>query len=184
MPSKKHPLKSEVVIYTDGGCDPNPGPGGWGAILLFQNKNGHHEKEISGNAKETTNNRMEVTAMIESLKTLKRPCNVIVYTDSQYLKNAVGSWNNGHPIKVTGWIVNWKNRGWRRKEGALLNVDLWQTMWELCQEQKSIRMKWVRGHSEDHYNDRCDALATEARNRLTGSPSWRDMEEQDFLDKD
>lgn len=160
---KKHNQTAEVVIYTDGGACPNPGFGGWGAVLLFENKEQTHQKEISGGAVDTTNNRMEITAMIEGLRALKRPCHVAVYTDSQYLKNAVGSWNKGTPVRPTGWIVNWEKRGWRRKEGELLNVDLWQAMWDLCGIQKSIKMFWVRGHSDHYYNERCDELATEAR---------------------
>ncbi len=166
MPKPSDPLKAEVVIYTDGGAEPNPGQGGWGAILLFEVEGKRHERELSGNAHQTTNNRMEITAMLEGLKALKRPCNVLVYTDSQYLKGSVGYWNRGKPVRPTGWMVSWKARGWRRKDAPLLNDDLWKEMWKLCELQKSIQMKWVKGHSEDHYNERCDVLATEARLQL------------------
>lgn len=163
-------MTSEVIIYTDGGSEPNPGSGGWGAILLFEGKNGKNEKEISGNEVLTTNNRMEITAMLEGLKVLKYPCHVTIYTDSRYLKGAVGTWNRGKPVG-SGWIVDWRTRGWRRKKGTLLNIDLWKEMWDLCEKQDSIRMKWIPGHSDDHYNDRCDVLATEARLQLSKSKS-------------
>ena len=159
---------SEVTIYTDGGCDPNPGSGGWAAILLYKQNDTIIEKEISGNLLITTNNRAEITAMLEGLKALKHPCHVTVYTDSQYLKGAIGTWNNGKPVG-SGWIVDWRARGWRRKKGALLNTDLWKEMWDCCKKQSSIRMKWIRGHNEDHYNDRCDVLATKARLQLPKS---------------
>lgn len=101
--------------------------------------------------------------MLEGLRALSRPVEVTIYTDSKYLKNSIGNWNNGKPIQPTGWIVNWKQRGWRRKEGALKNVDLWKALWGECEKQKSVRMRWVRGHSGDYYNERCDALAVNAR---------------------
>lgn len=172
MPNRSEPLKAEVVIYTDGGAEPNPGPGGWGAILLFENQGKRHERELSGQITETTtNNRMEIIAMLEGLKALKRSCHVMVYTDSQYLKGGIGNWNKGKPVQPTGWCVNWKSRGWKRKDGPLLNPDLWKELWVACERHKSICMKWIKGHSEDYYNDRCDNLATKARLGSTyGSP--------------
>lgn len=156
-------LPTEVVIYTDGGVEPNPGPGGWGAILLHEDEKGNrHEKELTGAAKHTTNNRMEITAMLEGLKALKRPLTVTVYTDSQYLKNSIGNWNQGKPIN--GWVIGWKNNGWVKKtKGELKNIDLWKALWTECKRHKSITMRWVKGHSGDHYNERCDILAVEAR---------------------
>lgn len=162
MPERTDP-KPEVTIYTDGGSEPNPGKGGWGAVLLYENATGRHEKEISGAANNATNNRMEIMAMLEALKALKRPCHVLVITDSEYLKYAVGRWRDGAPSKPPGWIATWHKLGWRRHKGALKNVDLWQEMWELCARQKSIKMKWVRAHDGDHYNERCHDLATIAR---------------------
>lgn len=160
-------IKAEVIIYTDGGAQPNPGPGGWGCVLLRYINKERIEKEISGNSNQTTNNRMEITAVIEGLKTLKRPYHVAIYTDSNYVKFAIGQWINGTPrCGKTGWIVDWERRGWARKEGKLQNVDLWQEIWELCSKQKSITLHWVKGHSNDYYNDRCDQLATEERLKI------------------
>lgn len=168
-------LPTEVVIYTDGGAEPNPGPGGWGAILLYEDAEGRRaEREIKGRDDDTTNNRMEIVAMLEGLRALKRPVNVTVITDSKYLKNSIGNWNDGKPCQPKGWVVGWRGNGWRRKDGALKNVDLWKALWTECEKQKSVRMRWVRGHSGDHYNERCDVLATEAR---TGrpAPSWNNI---------
>jgi ribonuclease HI len=162
-------LPTEVVIYTDGGAEPNPGPGGWGAILLYEDAEGkRHEREIKGHADATTNNRMEILAMLEGLRALKRPANVTVYTDSQYLKNSIGNWDSGKPIKPGGWIVGWRNNGWDKKtKGPLKNVDLWKELWSECEKQKRIHMRWIKGHSGDHYNERCDILAYEGRTGRT-----------------
>lgn len=174
---KHKSLPTEVVIYTDGSSDPSTKLGGWAAILLF-NKNGRrYEKEIYGSAKETTNNRMEIMAMIEGLNALKRPSNITVYTDSKYLKNGMGDWHRGKPQK--GWIITWKKLGWRRKDGPLSNNDLWKILWVMGQKQKSIRMKWIRGHSGDLYNEQCDMLATKAR--LGTYFDWKIVEE-DIID--
>jgi len=102
-----------VVIYTDGACDPNPGPGGWAALLRY----GASEKEMTGSAPETTNNRMELTAAVEALQALKQPCRVELYTDSEYLKRG-----------ITEWLPGWRRRNWRRKDGPLANADLWQAL--------------------------------------------------------
>jgi ribonuclease HI len=139
-----------VTIYTDGGCEPNPGVGGWAAILMCK----AHYKELSGGDPNTTNNRMELTAAIEALQTLRRPCAVVLYTDSEYLKNG-----------ITSWLPAWKRRNWTRKGGELKNMDLWKRLDELDQKH-SITWKWVRGHAGDEHNERCDVLANEAILRL------------------
>ncbi|MBQ1729817.1 MAG: ribonuclease HI [Oscillospiraceae bacterium] len=141
---------NKVTIYTDGACSGNPGPGGWGAIL----KAGEAERELSGGEEETTNNRMELTAVIESLNALKRPCEVELYTDSQYVANAIN----------LGWLENWKKRGWKRKDGKLLNPELWQKLDSLLETHK-VTFHWVKGHADNEYNNRCDALAVKERDK-------------------
>ena len=138
--------KPEVVIYTDGACDPNPGPGGWAALLRY----GALSKELTGSALETTNNRMEMTAAIEALRSLNQPCRVELFTDSEYLKRG-----------ITEWLPGWRARGWRRKEGALANADLWQALDE-AMRLHDIEWHWVRGHAGDRYNQRVDRLASQA----------------------
>lgn len=140
----------KVHIYTDGACLGNPGSGGWAAILLLPDT--AHRKEISGGFRLTTNNRMEIWAAIEGLKALKRQCDVEIYTDSQYLGNAIGK----------GWLQAWRARGWRRKSGrAVPNADLWRSL--LAELKKhSVRFVWVRGHSGQPENERCDFLARQA----------------------
>lgn len=133
----------KVTIYTDGACDPNPGPGGWAALLLHRDR----EQTLTGSEKQTTNNRMELTAAIEALKTLKRPSQVEFFTDSQYLRSG-----------ITEWIPNWRARNWRRKGGKLANVDLWQALDKQIQPHH-INWHWVRGHSGDQNNQRVDNLA-------------------------
>lgn len=135
-----------VIIYTDGACDPNPGPGGWAALLRF----GNQEKTISGSEDRTTNNRMELTAAIEALKALNRPCRVDIYTDSEYLKRG-----------ITEWLPNWRARGWRRKGGALANADLWQSLDSALKRQR-VSWHWVRGHARNPHNERVDRLARQA----------------------
>ena len=142
---------NKVTIYTDGACSGNPGPGGWGAIL----KAGEAERELSGGEEETTNNRMELTAVIESLNALKRPCEVELYTDSQYVANAIN----------LGWLENWKKRGWKRKDGKLLNPELWQKLDSLLETHK-VTFHWVKGHADNEYNNRCDALAVKERDKF------------------
>lgn len=138
----------EVIIYTDGACSGNPGPGGWGAILMI----GDHKKEISGEKKDTTNNVMELTAVIEALKLLKRPCKVQLYSDSSYVVNAfLQDW-------ISGWIKkNWKNSN---KE-EVKNKELWQELISLTKVHEVIFHK-VKGHSDNEFNNRCDELARNA----------------------
>ena len=142
--------KPKVTIYTDGGCEPNPGMGGWGAVLLSRGR----RKEISGADSESTNNRMELTAAIRALETLKKPCMVTLYTDSEYLKKG-----------ITEWMPSWKKRNWKRKSGELKNVDLWKMLDKLIQKH-DIDWNWVRGHTGVVENERCDVLATLAREAL------------------
>lgn len=134
----------KVIIYTDGACSGNPGKGGYGAVLIYK----EHEKEISGGEKETTNNKMELRATIEALKSLNKKCDVTIYTDSTYVKNG-----------ITLWIKKWKTNGWKtanRKD--VKNVDLWVELDELSQKY-SIEWRWVKGHSGDKYNEKADELA-------------------------
>lgn len=134
-----------VYIYTDGACKGNPGPGGWGAILRYAS----HEKEISGGEANTTNNRMEMTALIEAIQLLKEPCHVVVTSDSQYVLNALSK----------GWAEGWRARGWRRSnKEAALNPDLWQRLLELVQPHQ-MEYRWIKGHAGHPENERCDQLA-------------------------
>ena len=135
----------EVELYTDGSCSGNPGPGGWGAILCFRGL----EKELSGGERETTNNRMELTAAIRGLEALKEPCRVALYTDSQYISNAI----NQH------WLVNWKKRGWKKADKSpVLNRELWEAL-DAQLSRHDVTFHWVKGHADNAYNNRCDALA-------------------------
>ena len=137
-------MSDEVVIYTDGACKGNPGPGGWGALLQA----GGHEKELWGGERATTNNRMELTAVIEALATLKRPCKVAVYTDSEYVKNG-----------ITTWIHGWKKRGWLTADKKpVKNVELWQRL-ESVAGGHQVSWHWVRGHNGHPGNERADQLA-------------------------
>ena len=138
--------KPEVTIYTDGACQGNPGPGGWGALLRY----GKHEKILSGGEKETTNNRMELQAALEALRGLKEPCQVTLFTDSEYLKKG-----------ITDWMPNWKKRNWRRKGGELANVDLWMKLDQEI-ERHEVDWRWIRGHAGNMYNERVDRLAKRA----------------------
>jgi ribonuclease HI len=135
-----------VTIYTDGACDPNPGPGGWAALLIYDSQ----EVTLNGSEAETTNNRMELTAAIRALESLKETRQVDFYTDSQYLK-----------MGITEWIPNWKARNWRRKGGKLANVDLWQAIDKAIQTHQ-INWHWVKGHAGDRYNQRVDRLARQS----------------------
>ncbi|MDO4183691.1 MAG: ribonuclease HI [Rhodospirillales bacterium] len=137
-----------VEIFTDGACSGNPGAGGWGVILRCRDV----EKELSGAEKETTNNRMEMTAVINALKALKCPCNITLYTDSKYVMDGVNE-----------WLPNWKKNGWKtaNKKTAVKNVDLWQVLDELL-GQHEIRWVWVKGHNGHPENERVDTLAREA----------------------
>lgn len=135
-----------VTIFTDGACDPNPGPGGWAVLLLY----GEHEKILTGNATDTTNNRMELTAAVEAFRALKRPCRVEFFTDSEYLRNG-----------ITRWMPGWRARNWRRKGGALANVDLWQALEAVIQGYQ-VEWHWVRSHVGNVNNERVDRLARQA----------------------
>ena len=135
-----------VEIFCDGACSGNPGPGGDGAILRY----GGRVKELSGGARDTTNNRMEMTAAIEALRQLKRPCRVVITTDSQYLVKG-----------MTEWIAGWQRKGWRNsKKEAVVNKDLWELLLALSKSH-SVQWKWVRGHDGHVENERCDQLARE-----------------------
>ena len=136
-----------VVIYTDGACSGNPGPGGWGAILQFSGA----ERELSGGEPLTTNNRMEMTAALEGLNALKRPCTVDLFTDSQYLMQG-----------MTSWMKNWKQRGWKTADNKpVKNEDLWRSL-DVAAARHQVRWHWVRGHADDALNNRVDALAVAA----------------------
>ncbi len=138
----------DVVIFSDGACKGNPGPGGWGAILRFTANGTVHEKELHGGEPGTTNNRMELTAAIKALEALKRPCRVVVNTDSRYVMDG-----------ITKWIVGWKKRGWvSASREPVKNIDLWKALDAACAPHE-IEWRWVRGHSGDPDNERADALA-------------------------
>ena len=141
--------RQHVTIYTDGACDPNPGPGGWAALLIYDRQ----EVALTGSEADTTNNRMELTAALKALEGLKETSQVDFYTDSQYLK-----------MGITEWIPNWKARNWRRKGGKLANVDLWQALDKAIQSHQ-INWHWVKGHAGDRYNQRVDRLARQSISR-------------------
>jgi ribonuclease HI len=142
MTQRKH-----VLVFTDGACTGNPGPGGWAAILRY----GDREREISGGFRRTTNNRMELTAVIKALEALKQPCRVTLYTDSEYIANSISK----------GWARDWRAKGWRRKGKIVPNWDLWQRLLELL-ENHDVAVQWVQGHSGHEENERCDRLAVAA----------------------
>ena len=138
-------MMKSVIIYTDGACSGNPGPGGYAAILRYGGK----EREIAGGHPETTNNRMELCAVIEGLAALKEKCGVTVYSDSKYITDAIN----------LGWVRKWQANGWmRNKKDPALNVDLWERLLELI-EFHSVEFVWVKGHAENEFNNRCDVLA-------------------------
>lgn len=142
----------EVTIYTDGACSGNPGKGGWGAVLIY----GDIEKQISGASENTTNNQMELTAPIEALKLLKRPCKVTLYSDSAYLINGF----------TQGWIYNWQRNGWKTADKKdVKNKELWVQIYEFTQKHQITWIK-VKGHSDNKYNNICDKLAVEAYKAL------------------
>ena len=137
-----------VEIWTDGGCKPNPGPGGWAALLRFKGS----ERELTGAEPETTNNRMELTAAAQALEALKRPCTIVLHTDSEYLRNGITRWH-------TGWV----RKNWRTAGGdPVKNMDLWRRILDAAKPHE-IDWRWVRGHSGDVMNERVDGLATRAR---------------------
>ncbi len=143
--------KPLIEAWTDGGCKPNPGPGGWAAILRWQG----HEKELSGAEPETTNNRMELTAAIAALEAPKRPARLIIHTDSEYLRNG-----------VTRWLEGWLRRGWRNAaKDPVANRDLWERLIAAAARHE-VEWRWVRGHAGDEMNERADRLATAAREAL------------------
>ena len=144
----------ELEIFTDGACRGNPGPGGWGALLRY----GDHEKEIYGGEPETTNNRMELTAAIEALSTLKQPCKVTLTTDSEYVRQG-----------ITSWMENWKKRGWKTaNKKPVKNVDLWQRL-EQETTRHQVEWKWVKGHSGHRENEIADQLANRGIDELQNS---------------
>ena len=140
-----------VILYTDGACSGNPGPGGWAAILRY----GEHTREFSGGEAETTNTRMELMGVIAGLEALRERCRVELYCDSQYVVNAL---NNG-------WLRDWKRRGWKRRDGELKNPELWQRLDGLLSGH-IVSAHWVKGHADDEYNNRCDALAVAERDKF------------------
>ena len=144
--------KPHVTIYTDGACDPNPGTGGWAAILLF----GRNRRTLAGGEKDSTNNRMELTAVIKALEALNRPCRVSLNTDSEYVKNAF----------TRKWLDNWQRRNWKTADKKpVKNQDLWQRLLELTASHE-IEWHWIRGHADDPLNNECDQLAVEARQKI------------------
>jgi len=148
-----HSADNTVLVFADGACKGNPGPGGWGAILRI----GTHEKEICGGERQTTNNRMELTAVIRALESLKRHCNVKVYTDSQYVQKGISE-----------WLPQWKRRGWRTAgRKPVKNEDLWRELDELAQKHK-VEWHWVRGHAGHVENERADALANRGVQSASG----------------
>lgn len=141
-----------VTIYTDGACSGNPGPGGWGAILSYNGV----EKELSGGERLTTNNRMELTAVIRALSALKEPCEVELYSDSKYVIDALSR----------GWAVSWRKKNWIKSDKKpALNPDLWEILLDLT-EKHVLHCHWVRGHADNSFNNRCDKLAVEQRDRF------------------
>ena len=143
----------QVEVFTDGACSGNPGPGGWGAVLRY---NGH-EKELSGGEANTTNNRMELCAVIFALEALKEPCSVKLYSDSQYVCNAL----------TLGWAKKWRAQGWmRNKKEKALNPDLWERLLNLC-DRHEVEVNWVKGHAGHPENERCDRLAVAAAQKYS-----------------
>ena len=138
-------MKKHVEIYTDGACSGNPGPGGWGVVLRY----GEREKELSGGEDQTTNNRMELTAVIKGLEALKESCEITLYTDSKYVSDAFNQ----------GWIYAWMKKNWKKADNKpVLNKELWQRLYELW-KMHDITLVWVKGHADNRYNNRCDEMA-------------------------
>ena len=143
----------DVTIYTDGACRGNPGPGGWGALLKYRGS----QRELCGGERQTTNNRMELMGAISALESLKEPCNVALYTDSNYVRNG-----------ITQWLANWKRNGWKTAaKKPVKNVELWQQLEAAC-ARHTIEWHWVKGHSGDPGNEAADALANKGIDQLTG----------------
>lgn len=144
-------IMKDITIYTDGACSGNPGPGGWAGVLIYKD----NFKEISGGKQYTTNNEMELTAVVEVLSCLKEPCNVILYSDSSYVVNAINK----------NWLPKWKSNGWiNSKKQILPNIDLWKQLDSLLQIHQ-VEFIWVRGHADNFYNNRCDYLAVIERDK-------------------
>lgn len=144
----------KVTVYTDGACSGNPGPGGFGVVLVYNGR----EKEISGGEKETTNNRMELTAVVTALEALKEACEVEVVSDSKYVVDAINK----------GWLDSWQKKNWKKADGKMaLNVDLWQRLLPLL-EKHNVSFSWVKGHDGHGYNERCDALAVAESQKYGG----------------
>ena len=144
-----------VIIYTDGACKGNPGAGGWAAILSYKG----FKKEIFGAEKETTNNRMELTAVIKALELLTEPCNVVIYSDSKYFCDSIEK----------GWVKSWQMNNWRKKDGKkALNCDLWEILLKFISKHR-VEIKWVKGHAGNEDNERCDFLATKAAEKILES---------------
>lgn len=142
----------QVTIYTDGACSGNPGPGGWGAILIYNGA----EKELSGGEGQTTNNRMELMGVISALSALKEPCEVELFSDSKYVVDALSK----------GWARGWRSRGWiKADKKPALNADLWEKLLPLTETHR-MTYHWVKGHAENEYNNRCDALAVQQREKF------------------
>ncbi len=140
---------NKVIVYTDGSCEPNPGPGGWAAVMLVDGQG----KTLTGSDPDTTNNRMELTAALEALRALKQPAEIELYTDSEYLKRG-----------ITEWMPNWKKRNWKRKGGKLANVDLWQAL-DAELGRHTLHWHWVKGHAGHPGNEKADRLAHQAMKR-------------------
>ena len=148
--------KKTVSVYTDGACSMNPGPGGWASILVYKG----NEKVISGGERETTNNRMEITAVISALECLKEPCVVDLYSDSKYVLDSLQK----------GWAESWRKKGWVKSDKQpALNPDLWDTLLVLT-AQHEMRYHWVKGHADNEYNNRCDQLAVAERMKFEFDP--------------
>lgn len=157
-----------VDIYTDGACKGNPGPGGWAAILIY----GEHTKTISGREKDTTNNKMELQAVISGLNALNQPCNVTVYTDSQYISNAIN----------LGWLNHWKSGGWHTASGKhVKNVEYWKQLLELL-DVHQVEFVWVKGHAGNVYNEQCDTIAVaESQKAATAQQTFLPTDFSDLL---
>lgn len=157
-------MKKKVTIYTDGACSGNPGPGGWGAILLYKDQT----RELSGFEPDTTNNRMELKAVIEAIRALKMPCEISVHTDSAYVCNAFHN----------GWLENWSANGWRTvSKRPVENQDLWRALLDILKEHQFTFVK-VKGHSDNEFNNRCDALARQAIKQNTAPQAQNGQTDQ------
>ena len=151
-------------LYTDGSCQPNPGLGGWGAILIYKHDNGRvYKRTACGSVKNSTNNRMEVTAVIEGLSLLTCPCDVVIYSDSRYVIDAIGNYVFGRSGTIKGWIEGWRLNNWTKKGKTLVNSDLWQELYSKLIIHDSISTVWVKGHNGHDLNEECDQLALLAR---------------------